>query len=87
MKKLIFILTAIIFLFGCRDKEIYVPENFETTSKNMIMSFSDHTYGKSLIESSFNSELTGADYITVSNIKSMLSGENKRGKNLTLTIN
>lgn len=49
MKKLIFILTAIIFLFGCRDKEIYVPENFETTSKNMIMSFSDHTYGKSLI--------------------------------------
>ncbi len=49
MKKLIFIFTAIIFLFGCRDKEIYVPESFETTNKNMIMSFLDLTYGKSLI--------------------------------------
>ncbi len=49
MKKLIFILTAIIFLFGCNEKEIYIPETFETTDKNMIMSFSDLTYGKSLV--------------------------------------
>ncbi len=49
MKKIIFIFIAIIFLFGCRDKEIYVPESFETTNKNMIMTFSDLTYGKSLI--------------------------------------
>jgi len=51
-----------------------------------VIGYSSSTYGKSLIESSFNSELTGADYITVSNIKSILSGERRHGKNLTLTI-
>jgi len=51
-----------------------------------VIGYSSSTYGKSLIEASYNNELTGADYITVSNIKNMISGKKKRGKNLTLTI-
>lgn len=51
-----------------------------------VIGYSSSTYGKSLIESSYNNELTGADYITVSNIKSMISGQKKHGRNLTLTI-
>lgn len=52
-----------------------------------VIGYSSSIYGKSLLESSYNNELTAnSDFISVANIKSLLSGEKKHGKNLTLTI-
>ena len=52
-----------------------------------VIGYSSSTYGKSLIEAAYNNELLGkSDFISVANIKSMISGEKKHGKNITLTI-
>ena len=52
-----------------------------------VIGYSSSTYGKSLVEAAYNNELLGkSDFISVSNIKNMISGEKKHGKNITLTI-